>query len=86
MLQDGWHDTYTAAQSRRGSATICTGIDGWRDGGHSGALRIDYILSDRPCRVLRSATLMDGSDGEVISDHFALLAELQTGWEAPENE
>ena len=85
MLQDGWHDMHTAAQSRRGDATAHASIDGWQDESHSLPMRIDYILADRPCRVLRSVTLMDGGDGEVISDHFALLAELQPEWEVREN-
>ena len=79
MLADDYYDTFAMADSRHGSATAAGGIDGWHDGRPAAPLRIDLILSNQPCRVLSSRTLFDGCDGERISDHCAVLAELADG-------
>jgi endonuclease/exonuclease/phosphatase family metal-dependent hydrolase len=37
---------------------------------------IDYVLVDRAFRVLRFATLTDTENGQAISDHFPVIAEI----------
>lgn len=77
MLADGWHDLFSLAERRWGSKTAHGKIDGWHDNTIALPLRIDFILSDQVRSVARAETVFDGVRGEVISDHFGVMAEIK---------
>lgn len=78
IIESGFYDMYELAISRRGKDTVCGAIDGWRDVGELGeGQRIDFILADFvPDGRIFYRTVLDGKDGEVISDHFGVLVEI----------
>ena len=71
----GWKDTWEAADQKDEGITVPGNIDGWRNGDCSG-MRLDYIFSRTAVRVRSSSVLMNGVSGPVISDHYAVMAEL----------
>lgn len=76
ILSDDFLDLRTLSKEPVGDATAESGIDGWSDGNRS--MRIDYIFSGfvPKCREIKYRTVFNGIDGDVISDHFGVLAEL----------
>ena len=74
----GWHDLYEQAEEKRGCATMRGGTDGWREEtAESAGVRIDYIFSSSPVRVLSMKTVFDGEHEMRISDHLGVLAEIE---------
>ena len=71
----GWKYTWEAADKIDAGITVPGNIDGWRSGISAG-MRLDYIFSRTPVRVHSSLTLMNGGNGPVISDHYAVMTEL----------
>ena len=77
IAASGWHDAWALARQRLGHATISGPIDGWQDS--PGGLRIDHIWCSRPAEISTAITLFDGLRHPVISDHFGLMIDAQTG-------
>jgi len=70
ITKSGWHDAYTAAAVRIGSATVPPAIDGWK--GNDIPLRIDYIFSNRPQAVETYEVKFDGKKLPCVSDHYGV--------------
>lgn len=78
MTACGWIDTWQVASCRDSGATVPGIIDGWpetpetarRDG-----MRLDYIWCSRKDQILSSRVLFNGTNGPIVSDHFAVLVE-----------
>lgn len=77
IAASGWHDAWALARQRLGHATISGPIDGWQDS--PGGLRIDHIWCSRPAEISTAITLFDGLRHPVISDHFGVMIDAQTG-------
>lgn len=79
VVNQGFYDSFFLSDERRGGGTAIGNIDGWKDGdGSASSRRIDFIFSNfRPIkRALRYRTVLDGSDGERVSDHFGVMLEI----------
>ncbi len=77
----GFFDSFALAKERRGDATVVGEIDGWRHDGGEPSRRIDQILWSDPVSVSSYRTVFDGTDGEVVSDHFGILITAKERWE-----
>lgn len=77
VASDGWMDTYPAARQRDEGWTVSGTIDGWRNQQAAAHRRIDQIWSRKNVPVLRSSVHFNGKQEPVISDHFALMAEIE---------
>lgn len=73
----GWQDTWELAEQKDDGITVPGAIDGWRDGGSKG-MRIDYIWTREPFAVRSSRVIFSGGSEPVISDHFGVMAEIET--------
>lgn len=75
----GWFDAYYLARTCEGGFTVCGEIDGWRteDDAIGEGRRIDYIWASEAARVKRCWTAFDGTNEMRISDHLAVLAEVE---------
>lgn len=79
VLSTGFQDTYTLAQQKDEGVTAFGTIDGWEDQpSHAPMQRIDYIFTNHTPLVLSSQTLFNGTNGAVLSDHFAVTVTYQT--------
>ncbi|SFC60655.1 maltose 6'-phosphate phosphatase [Alkalibacterium subtropicum] len=67
-------DSYAQAMEINGDATVISAIDGWND--HPDEKRIDYIFTDNRKRIDRYRVVFDGQNGQVVSDHFGIEAEI----------
>ena len=76
VLDLGWRDSYEDAEIKDSGITVPGNIDGWRDGEHTG-MRLDYIWTAKRHRVLQSKVVLNGISGQVLSDHFGVLAEIE---------
>ena len=75
ICRAGWHDCWTLAERRSGSATIPGVIDGWRN--VRGGARIDHIWCSRAPQVKQAAVVFDGVHQPVVSDHFGVMIETR---------
>ncbi len=82
IASSGFYDSYRLAKAKRGDVTVQGEIDGWRGKLNlkSGielqkGLRIDQIWCNHPISVKQYQTVLDGTYGKVISDHFGVLTE-----------
>lgn len=74
----GFYDCYALARHREGEATVAHGdLDGWRGRDAEGILRIDQIWCRHPARILSCEVCMNGKDGPLASDHFAVRVEAK---------
>lgn len=70
MKELGWLDTYELAEVKDKGETVQGKIAGWEN--NSENLRVDYILANRPVRVLSSKVIFNGENRKVISDHYGV--------------
>lgn len=79
VTASGWFDAYRLAQTREGGFTARGEIDGWRGEGDTveEGRRIDYIWASEAARVERCWTAFDGTSEMMISDHLAVLADVE---------
>lgn len=76
ILSSGWHDTYTLAKDKDSGYTVTEKIDGWKDKSSSFKnKRIDYIFTNKKREIKNSFTIFNGSNEEIISDHFGIILE-----------
>lgn len=78
----GWSDCWRLAGNDTGGATISAAIDGWH--GQSlptEGLRIDHIWRRPDCKIASASVVFDGRRTPVVSDHYGLLVETQSGTE-----
>lgn len=74
MVSSGWHDTAAGF----GGVTVPQAIDGWRDRpGAEEGMRIDYIWCSQAVDVRNVRVVLNGLDGDVISDHFGVLVDAE---------
>ena len=76
IIGSGFLDIYTLAKNKTGNATVKGNIDGWS--GTDSPQRIDFIFSSFvPSESnLIYRTVLDGINGNTVSDHFGIFAEL----------
>ena len=72
----GWLDTWQLAGNDGHERTVPGKIDGWSEEAEKG-LCIDYIWANYPANVVSSQVVLSGQNEPVISDHFAILAEIR---------
>lgn len=74
MVSSGWHDTAAGF----GGVTVPQAIDGWRDRpGAEEGMRIDYIWCSQAVDVRNVRVVLNGLDGDVMSDHFGVLVDAE---------
>jgi maltose 6'-phosphate phosphatase len=72
---NGFYDTYEMAAEKDEGLTIAGSIAGWNN--NEDGRRIDYILSNKPLHVQRSAVRFDGKETPVVSDHAGVAVTIQ---------
>ena len=75
ICASGWHDTYNEAQQKDGRITTSGSIAGWESDKYG--KRIDYIFSKQKVKVAKTRILFDGKSEERVSDHFAVMADIE---------
>ena len=75
MTGSGFHDAWMLAGDPTPSATVTGETDGWR--GLDGGVRIDLILCDAPIPECRAHRVLDGENGDAVSDHFGVMIEYE---------
>ncbi|WP_428909618.1 endonuclease/exonuclease/phosphatase family protein [Niallia sp. Krafla_26] len=70
ILSKGLYDTYNLAEEKDHGATVSGKLAGWEENKQD--LRIDYIFSNLPVNVKKSAVVFNGKNKPVISDHFGV--------------
>lgn len=73
--QLGWLDTYKLAEDKDKGDTVKGKIDGWDQ--NSQDLRLDYIFTTKEAKVLSSKVIFNGSNKEIVSDHYGIEVELK---------
>ncbi len=74
VCSHGWHDTFAVAYQKDNGFTIPGSIAGWNE--TQGRKRIDYIFMKQSKEVTKSQVLFDGSSQPRVSDHFAVMADI----------
>lgn len=74
----GWQDAFLGARERKGYCTVRGTIDGWQEGGRR-EMRIDYIFTGKDFCAEKSETIFDGTNYQIISDHFGVISVLSRG-------
>lgn len=69
-----FYDAYEGAKERKGSFTVETKIDGWKDNEES--LRIDYGFHSSEWKTNSYEVIFDGKNGPIVSDHFGVMIHL----------
>ena len=75
ILENGFKDTYIAAEEKDKGITVEGAIAGW-SGEHS-LKRLDLILSTREVDVKSSKVIFNGDNKEVISDHYGVEVNIE---------
>ncbi|GGE85353.1 endonuclease/exonuclease/phosphatase family protein [Priestia taiwanensis] len=70
LQERGLYDTYTLAEERDNGTTVQGKIDGWDK--DNGDMRIDLILANKLISVHSSKVIFNGTNHEVVSDHFGI--------------
>ena len=70
VTTSGWYDSFLTAKEHDSGITVDKTIAGWREGDRK---RIDYIFSNYKEDVIRSEVIFNGTNKEVVSDHFGVL-------------
>ncbi|KMJ59272.1 endonuclease [Bacillus sp. LL01] len=71
----GLHDTYLLASEKDSGVTVEGKIAGWDENKQD--LRIDLILASYPPEVTSSKVVFNGSNREVVSDHYGVEITLE---------
>ncbi len=76
---DGWLDSYELAERKDSGVTVGHVIDGWRER-PSGeevqkGMRLDYLFTSKPVRVLSSRAVCNGDREPQVSDHYGVMIE-----------
>lgn len=74
MMQKGLYDTYELAIEKDEGTTVQGEIAGWDENKQN--LRIDLILSNQSKTVNSSKVIFNGTNRNVISDHFGVEVQL----------
>ncbi|PEA54835.1 endonuclease [Bacillus pseudomycoides] len=74
LMQKGLYDTYQLAERKDEGTTVQGQIAGWDENKQN--LRIDLILSNQPVQVTSSKVIFNGTNREVISDHFGVEVQI----------
>ncbi len=77
VLNSGFFDTFALADKKDNGKTARGSIDGWKNSDITD-MRIDFIFASdcESISVLSSQTVFNGTDREIVSDHFGVLAEI----------
>lgn len=73
VLNSGWFDTYTQAQTKDNGFTVEEAIDGWKDNNDTKQMRIDYILSNQKTAINSSKVIFNGVNEKIVSDHYGII-------------
>lgn len=76
ILQDGWKDSYLAAQEKDKGITVPGSIDGWREKAERG-MRLDHIFCNREESIEMSHVIFNGKNWPVVSDHFGVMIQTK---------
>ena len=74
MMQKGLYDTYELAIEKDEGTTVQGEIAGWDENKHN--LRIDLILCNRSEKVRSSKVIFNGTNRNIISDHFGVEVQV----------
>ena len=74
LISKGLIDTYTSASVKDEGTTVAGKIDGWEE--NKKGLRIDLILTDKPVNVESSQVIFNGTNKDIVSDHYGIEVEL----------
>ena len=72
----GWYDSFNLAKEKDSGFTVTKKIDGWKDKDISDK-RIDYIFCNHTADVTKSTVVFDGTNYDVVSDHFGVMIEVE---------
>lgn len=70
----GWIDTYDLSHTKDEGITVKGKIDGWEE--NKSKLRLDLILTNKNIDVKSSNVIFNGSNKDVVSDHYGVEVEL----------
>ncbi|MBQ0065365.1 MAG: endonuclease/exonuclease/phosphatase family protein [Firmicutes bacterium] len=76
ILQSAWKDTYVLAREKIGKDSAKGNIVGWKSSDIQ-SMRIDYIFVNQDVPVLSSRIVLDGKNGQQVSDHYGVLIEVE---------
>ncbi len=77
VRSEGFYDSHKRARKKEDFPTILPLIDGWQDIEGTVPCRIDHIFCNKSISVTECKSIFDGRDGEILSDHFGVLAEYE---------
>lgn len=75
VVDSGFYDSFSLAQSKDCGVTVAKKIDGWKTADKTG-MRIDYIFSNFKANIKSSKVIFNGDYYDVVSDHFGVLIEV----------
>lgn len=71
----GWIDTYDLALNKDSGVTVKGKIAGWEE--NEEKLRLDLILSNKSVNVNESKVIFNGSNKDIVSDHYGVEVNLE---------
>lgn len=78
IQKDGWYDLYINAKTKDDGITAYMNIDGWEESNKADmkkGMRIDYIFCNEGICVQKHQNVLNGKNGPIVSDHFAIYVE-----------
>ncbi len=74
ITSSGWYDSYLLAAERDSGITVDKVIDGWKEKEtHTQGMRIDQIWCKTKAVIHSSNVIFNGSNRNIISDHYGLI-------------
>ena len=74
IMNDNWLDTFVLAEEKDNGTTVLGEISGWQN--DKSAKRIDYIFTNKSHRIKSSNIIFNGTNKEIVSDHFGVIIEV----------
>ncbi|SHJ16289.1 maltose 6'-phosphate phosphatase [Clostridium cavendishii DSM 21758] len=74
IIKNGLYDSYNMAKNKDRGVTLIGEAAGWDE--NKDELRIDLILVNKELKVKSSYTIFNGSNKDVVSDHYGVEVEL----------
>ncbi|EJO5348663.1 endonuclease/exonuclease/phosphatase family protein [Clostridium botulinum] len=75
IIDKNLKDIYSLAKSKDNGVTVVGNIDGWEDNKKN--MRLDLILSNKNLNVEYCRVIFNGTNKEIISDHFGVEAKIK---------
>lgn len=74
LISKGLNDLFCLAEEQDCGITVKGKIDGWDE--NTEKLRLDLILSNKPIKVKTSKVIFNGTNKEIISDHYGVESDI----------